>query len=73
MNVHARFDLGGEDLKSFKIDMRSYRLDLGPILSPTFIYPHVISPTQNLAKNQLATRNEQNLVKIDAAEVEPIL
>ena len=58
MNVHARYDLGGGDLKSFKIDLRSYRLDPGPILSPTFLHPHVISPTQNLATNQRATRNE---------------
>ena len=78
MNVHARFDLGGGNLKSSKINLRLFRLAPGPILSPTFINPPVISPTLNLVTNQpieevhdkftIVTRNEENL-----AEVESIL
>ena len=38
INVHARFDIGGGDLKISKVKLRSYLLALGPILSPEFIH-----------------------------------
>ena len=83
MSLHARFNLGGGILKSSKINLRFYRLAPGPILSPTFIHSPVVSFTENLAPIEsmqevqdnctIATRNEENLPKVDAEEVEPIL
>ena len=49
MHIHARFDLGGEILKSSKINLRFCRLTPGPILSPEFIHLPVVSTTKNLA------------------------
>ena len=49
MNIHTHFDLGGGILKSSKINLRSCRLATGPILSPIFIHPPVVSTTENLA------------------------
>ena len=79
MNVHARFYFGGGDLKSSKLNLRSCILAPGPILSLTLIRPPIISPTQNLTRNQLieevhdnftiATRNKENLAEVDAEEV----
>ena len=83
MILHARFDLGGGILKSSKINLRSCRLDPGPILSPTFIHPPVISTTENLAPIEpiqevqdnytISTRNEEHSPEVDAEKVEPIL
>ena len=83
MILHARFDLGGGILKSSKINLRSCRLDPGPILSPTFIHPPVISATENFAPIEpiqevqdnytISTRNEENSPEVDAEKVEPIL
>ena len=70
-------------MKSSKRNLRFCRLDLGPILSPTFIYPPVVSTTENLALIEpiqevqnnytIATKNEEILLEVNAEEVEPML
>ena len=83
MSLHARFDLEGGILKFSEINLRSCRLAHGLILSPTFIYPPVVSATENVSPIEpiqevqdnytIVTRNEENLPEVDAEEVEPIL
>ena len=82
INVHARFELGGEILKSSKINLRSCRLAPGSELCPEFIYPPAVSvpevlapiePIQEVQDNfTVATRNEENLPEVDAEEVEHV-
>ena len=82
MNVHARFELGGEILKSSKINMRSCRLAPGPESCPGFIHPAAVSIPENVASIEpiqevqdnftVATRNEEHLPEVDVEEVESI-
>ena len=82
INVHARFDIGGGDLKISKVKLRSYLLALGPILSLSSINPPVVSPNLNLTPNlsrievddnfTFATRNDKNLLEFEAEEVDTI-
>ena len=49
MHIHARFDLGGGISKISKINLRSYRLAPGTVLSPSFIHPPTVSPNLDVA------------------------
>ena len=79
MNVRARFDIGGGVLKLFKVNLRSCSLAPGPILSPSFIHPPVMSPNLDVVPNSsrievydnftLTTRNDKNLMEVDSEEV----
>ena len=83
MNIHARFDLGGDISKIFKINLRSCKLAPGPVLSPSFVHPPTVSPNLEVAPGAsqiekgpeliLTTRNDDNLEEVEAELVEPII
>ena len=62
INLHSRFDLGGGDLKSSKINLRFCNLAPNPMLSPEFIHPSIISPTQILAPIKPIQEVQDNLL-----------
>ena len=78
MNVRARFDIGGGVLKLFKVNLQSCSLAPGPVLSPSFIHPPVVSPNLDVVPNSsrievydnftLTTRNDKNLMEVDSEE-----
>ena len=79
INVYARFDLEGSVSKLSKVNLRSYSLALGPVLTSDFIYPHVVPPYVDTAYNSygremvanfiLTTTNDENLQEVEAEEV----
>ena len=48
INVHARFDLGGDIFKFFKVDLQSYSFAPGPVLISNFIHSPVALPHINI-------------------------
>ena len=83
MHIHAKFDLGGDISKISKVNLRSCKLAPGPVLSPSFIHPPVVSPNLDVAPNIfqagkgpdliLTTRNDENREEVEAELVETII
>ena len=70
MYIHAKFDLGWDISKISKVNLRSFKLTPGPVLSPSFIHPPTVSINLDVASDVsqaekapdliLTTRNDEN-------------